>query len=395
MRIVIRLVLLSLLAPLGCGDDSHDHEHEAGHEHGEETVETAAPGIVTIDPEMRRDLRITTARSESRTGGDGVVVLGELRVNEEAYGEAGTAIASRVVRVLAAPGAAVKAGDPLVELESAELGRARAEHLSAGARAELARQALERKRGLVNDRIAAKRELQEAQAELTAARAELRAARAGLAAFGLSEADIRKNAPLDARFTLRSPVSGTVLERTALQGQMTEPGTPLFRIGDLSRLWLVVQAFERDAVRVKPGDPARVTFSALPGRDFSGAVTLVGSQVDTISRTIPVRIEVENPEGLLRPGMSATAWLPLGDAGKPIVTVPAAALQRTQDGWSVFLPREDGTFETRSVGRGRDQGGEVAVVSGLAPPATGVVEGAFLLKAELEKSRGEGGHHDH
>ena len=85
----------------------------------------------------------------------------------------------------------------------------------------------------------------------------------------------------------------------------------------------------------------------------------------------------------------------LGDAAEKIVAVPAAALQRSQEGWSVFVPRDKGEFEVRAVGRGRDLGGEVEVISGLAPGERVVVDGAFLLKAEREKARGEGGHHDH
>ena len=156
-----------------------------------------------------------------------------------------------------------------------------------------------------------------------------------------------------------------------------------------------MHAFERDAIRVVPGAAARVSFAALPGRHVAGTVTLVGSQVDSSSRTIPIRIEVENADGALRPGMSASAWVPLGGAAEKIVAVPAAALQRSQEGWSVFVPRSPGEFEVREVGRGRDLGGEVEVVSGLAPGELVVVEGAFLLKAEREKARGAGGHHDH
>jgi cobalt-zinc-cadmium efflux system membrane fusion protein len=93
--------------------------------------------------------------------------------------------------------------------------------------------------------------------------------------------------------------------------------------------------------------------------------------------------------------MSASAWVPLGDAAETIVAVPAAALQRSQEGWSVFVPRSPSEFEVRAVGRGRDLGGEVEVVSGLAPGELVVVEGAFLLKAEREKARGAGAHHEH
>jgi cobalt-zinc-cadmium efflux system membrane fusion protein len=176
---------------------------------------------------------------------------------------------------------------------------------------------------------------------------------------------------------------------------MTDPSKPLFRVGDLSRLWLTVHAYERDAVRVRTGSSARVTFPALPGRIFTGAVTLVGRQVDVVSRTIPVRVEVENTSGILRPGMSAAAWVRLGEAGGTVVAVPAASLQRLHDEWRVFIPKGEGTFEMRTVGRGRDLGGEVEIVSGLRPRERVVVDGAFLLKAEAEKAGGEGERHEH
>ena len=177
---------------------------------------------------------------------------------------------------------------------------------------------------------------------------------------------------------------------------MTDPARPLFRVGDLSHLWLAVHAFERDAVRLKPGVSAQVTFPALPGKTFPGTVSLIGREVDTASRTIPVRIDVANADGVLRPGMSASASIPLGDERGSVVAVPVAALQRVEDQWVVFVPRDAGRFEVRAVGRGRDLAGEVEILTGLAAGETIVVDGAFLLKAERDKSRGEGGHgHEH
>jgi membrane fusion protein, heavy metal efflux system len=379
-----------------CGDaeqDEHAHEEQEA-SHSEDGGSDMA-GVVTIDPEMLRDLRITTAPAEARLGGEGVTVLGEVKVNEDAYAEIAASFSGRVTRLLAAPGDRIAEGAPLLEVESNELGKAKAEYMSARARAELARRALERKRGLVDERIAARRELQETEAEASAAEAELGAARVALTMFGMSDAELARGIERGGRLTLRAPISGIVLARGVVNGQAVEPGHTLFRIADLSTLWLTVHAFERDAVRVQAGRTARVAFPALPGRSFSGAVAVVGSEVDTTSRTIPIRIELANEEGSLRPGMSATAWLALGDSGASIVAVPAAALQRTQEGWCVFLPRDDGSFEMRNVGRGRDLGGEVEVLSGIAAGEKVVVDGAFLLKAEAEKARGEGGHHDH
>jgi len=389
-------VVLGFLAA-GCG--SRGPDEEPGHEG--DAAETAThgaseiPGTVRIDPEMLRDLRITTTMAESREGSEEVTVLGEVGVNEEAFAEVGSPVEARVMRLLVASGSTVKPGEALVELQSMELGKARAAYLSAKARADLADQTLERKRGLAAERIAPVREVQEAEAEARAAQAELQAARASLQALGIGEPG-ESGTPGDAsRFLLRSPIAGTVVERNATRGQLADPSTSLFHIADLSRLWLTVHAFERDAVRVTPGTSARLTFPALPGREFSGTVTLIGRQVDTGSRTIPIRVEVANERDLLRPGMSATAWLPVGKGSLEIVSVPAACLQRVEEEWVVFLPGEEGLFEIREVGRGRDLGGEVEILTGLQPGETVVVEGAFLLKAEAEKSRGEGAHHDH
>jgi cobalt-zinc-cadmium efflux system membrane fusion protein len=194
---------------------------------------------------------------------------------------------------------------------------------------------------------------------------------------------------------LRSPVRGRVIERRATLGQHAGAEAPLFIVADLSRVWLVAQAFERDAVTVEPGTVAHVFLAALPGQEFDGRVTQVGQQVDAGSRTVPVRIELANVNGALRPGMSATANVEVMGQRQMILAVPAAALQRVGQEWLAFVPRTAQEFEMRPVGRGRDLGNEVEVVSGLKAGETVVVEGAFLLKAEAEKRRGGAAEHGH
>jgi len=347
-----------------------------------------------IEEPMLRDVRVTTTAVELRTGGEPTAMLGELHPNENAYAEVGAPIASRVVKINVAPGQNVSAGQVLATLQSSEVGKARAEAITAQARLALANKILERKRRLGVERIVAQREIQEAEANVETATAELRAARTTLRALGVdgSESEALADSP---HFSLRSPIAGTVISREAVQGQLADPSKPLFRVGSLGRLWLTVHAFERDAVRVKPGSTARVEFPALPGLLFKGKVTLVGNQVEPESRTVPVRVEIENPNRVLRPGMSATAWLLVGYEIGEILAVPAAALQRIGERWIVFIPRGESEFEMRAVGRGRDLGGEVEIVSGLKAGETVVVDGSFLLKAQAERARGEGGEHEH
>jgi cobalt-zinc-cadmium efflux system membrane fusion protein len=355
----------------------------------------AAPGgretLVRIAPETLRDLKLTTAPAAARPAGQRVSVLGEVRIDEGSYAAVSAPIPARVMALRAEPGQRVGAGQTLAELQSAELGRTRAAQESAAARAELAERTLERKRGLAAERIVSQGELQQAEAAAAEARAELRAARAALAALGVPPGP---EGGEPSRFALRSPLAGTVLERRALRGETADPSQPLFRIADLSRLWVVAQAFERDAVRVREGAPVGIELAALPGRIFQGTVARVGREVSSESRTVPVRIDLPNPEEILRPGMSATVRLPLVDADGTVVAVPTAALQRLEEGWSVFIPRGPGSFEVRPVGRGRDLGGETEILSGLQAGTTVVVDGAFLLKAEADKAHG-GGEHDH
>jgi cobalt-zinc-cadmium efflux system membrane fusion protein len=348
---------------------------------------------VRIEPGMLRDLRTTTATVEARRGDEQITLLGELAVDERSYAEVGVPVAARVVRLLAGLGDTVSTDQALLELQSTEVGRARSTYLAAMGRLTLAESALKRKQDLAAERIAPQREVQEADAEATAARAELRAARAALTSMGLSVPEGGEAESLQSSiFTLRSPVRGTVIERRAVRGQMLDPGTLAFRVADLSTLWLTVHAFERDAVRIQTGAPARVAFPALPGQEFTGNVTVVGRQVSTESRTIDVRIEVGNRGGLLRPGMSASAALPIGVASAPILAVPVAAVQRVGDNWCVFVPKAAGLFEIRKIGRGRDLGMEVEVLSGVQAGETIVVDGAFLLKSQAEKSTA--GHQD-
>ncbi len=394
MTVKCFVIFVVCIALVGCGRRSEETAKPPA------TATAAEPDshkenadTVEVDEAMLRDLRITTRPVESRTGGELVTLLGELAVDQRAYAEVGTPVAARVTRLLANAGDRVRGGQTLAELTSPELGRERAEYLSASARVTLAEAALERKRGLAAEKIVPLREVQEAESAAGEARAALRASRAAIAAFGVEPPADDGDSATSSAFRLRSPAGGSVIERTAVVGQMLDPAAPAFRIGDLSVLWLTVHAFERDAVRIRQGVTASLDFPALPGQDFEGTVTLVGQQVEHDSRTVPIRIDVKNKNDLLRPGMSATATLPVGATGASILAVPVASVQRVRNEWCVFLPKDAEHFEIRRVGRGRDLAGEVEVLSGLRAGETIVVDGAFLLKAQAEK--GEGNHDEH
>lgn len=397
MKTRIAIVVAVMLAGSGCGScfGRGAPPAPAESEKAIEKPETHSNEL-EVSADMLRDLRLTTAEVQAAKSAESFATIqGELRVNEDAYAEVAPPLQGRVTRLLVGLGDRVQNGTPLAELQSVELGRARAAVMTASARVTLARTALERKRALAAERIAPEREVQEAEAELAASQADAAAADASLRALGTSAQDAAGSSEA-ARFTLRSPVAGIVIARDAVVGQSVgDSSAPLFKIANLSQLWLSVHAFERDAVRIVRATPAQVTVAALPGRTIAGQVAQVGGQVDPASRTIPIRIVVANPDGQLRPGMSASARLPIGDSTALIITIPSGALQRIGDGWVVFIPKDAGHFEIRDVGRGRDLEGQVEILQGLRAGDTVVVDGSFVLKAEAEKARGLGGDGDH
>jgi cobalt-zinc-cadmium efflux system membrane fusion protein len=388
--IALALAGISVLVAAGCGSKPESTDAGSREPAAEKppTAKSSSAATVQIDSEMLRDLRITTTKAESRAGGEAVNLQGELRIDESRYAQVGTPIAARALRVLAGPGDSVRAGQVLVELQSPELGRSRADLLTANSRVELARQVLARKRELAAERIVPEREVQEAESQLAVAGAEAQSANAALRALGAAGDDGAD----PSSFSLRAPIAGTIVDRAVAVGQMIDPSKPAFEIAELSTLWLVVHAFEREAVRVKVGAAARVTLPAMPGRTFTGTVRLVGRRVDVDSRTVPVRLDMPNPDQTLRPGMAGVAAIVLSETAGRIIAVPVAALQRMADRWVVFIPKDTSTFEVRTVGRGRDLGGEVEILTGLRQDETVVVEGSFLLKAEADKARGEGEH---
>ena len=183
------------------------------------------------------------------------MLLGELAVDQRTYAEVGVPVAARVTRLLVNAGdSRTRRGQTLAELTSPELGKARADYLSASARVTLADAALERKRGLAAEKIVPLREVQEAESAAAEARAALRSARAAIGAFGVEPPAEDGGRCRPRQHLCCGPRSaGAVIERTAVVGQMLDPAAPAFRIGDLSTLWLTVHAFERDAVRIEQG----------------------------------------------------------------------------------------------------------------------------------------------
>lgn len=307
-----------------------------------------------------------------------------------------------VVTVARDLGQHVSKGTVLAILQSPDVGQTRGDVERARANLDVTQQNYQREQRLYAESISSQKELLEAKAAYGSARADANAAAAKIQSLGATSGH-------GATFGLVSPISGVVVDRDVMPGQTVGPSSTLFTVADLRRVWITVDLYESDVGRVQQGASAAVNPRALPGETFHGHVTYAGGVVDTASRTIKVRVEVENPTLRLRPGMfaqvrieaphSATAGIANANANGTAagntaastdgpVIIPDLAVQDVNGKPTVFLPgRRPGQFIARAVTLGARPGdGTVTITQGLRAGERIVVKGAFQLKAEMMKA---------
>lgn len=212
----------------------------------------------------------------------------------------------------------------------------------------------------------------------------LASSRRRLAYWDISEEEIRrieKSGEPSKTLTLHSPASGIVVGKNVVEGDRIGPGMTVYRIADLSRVWVEAEVFEKDLARVAEGQQARVTFEAYPGRDFSGRVTYVHPTVSVQSRTARVRLELANGDQSLKPGMYANIELQ-GLPHAPTLVLPRSAVIATGERELVFVQAPDGALVPHAVRTGRTAGRMIEILEGVREGERVVSSAAFLVDAE-------------
>jgi len=374
--------------------DEHGHEEHAGEDEGhddrgggEEGHDDHGDGeerVVRISPEAlsRNGIRLGTAEAGVLAGA--FEVPAEVQLNPDRVAHISPLVEGQLLSVDVTLGDRVEAETQLARLRSVELGQARADLSRTTSLRDVAEQNRDRQRRLREEGISSERSLLEAELAYEQADAERDAARSRLRVFGL-----RGGSGPD--MTLESPIAGVVVERHATRGENVSPDDTLFIVADLSRVWVIGRVYEQQVAQVAPGMNATLTLNAYPGRNWTGTVDFVGATLDESTRTLPIRVEIDNPDGLLRPGLFGSLRLASGQPTSTSVVVPLSAVQTIDNRTVVFVPgHEDGEFAAHPVTTGRENTRQVEVLEGLEPAARIVVEGAFILKSEL--MRGELGH---
>ena len=341
----------------------------------------AAVGQIRINTEKVQKLGVRTEAASTRLLGKTVRAAGRIEPDERRMYAISPKFEGYVERLYVnVTGQPVSKGQPLFEVYSPELVSAQREYLIAVQGMQAMKDAGAEAQGGMNQ-----------LAESSLAR---------LRNWDLSPeqvAALARTGEAHRTITFRSPVSGLVTEKKALQGMRFMPGEALYQVTDLSSVWVVADVFEQDIALVKTGAKAKVTINAYPNQVFEGRITYVYPTMKAETRTLAVRIELANPGQLLKPAMYAQVDLPVGGT-QPVLTVPDSAVIDSGTRRIVLVQIEEGRYEPREVELGARGENHVEVLKGVREGEQVVVAANFLIDAESNLKAavaGLGGHAGH
>ena len=428
LRLVSFLTLMAVLNVTGCDrsgkepaahsdTDGHDHDHsEADGQSRDGEAGHADEVVLTAQAIEQYGLKIEAAQLWQLR--PTFIVPARVGFNTEAMAHVGTPVPGRAVELKVRLGSEIKAGDPLVVVESPELGAAQSAFLikrtaaeTAAPAVDLAKASWDRARNLfestqgvtLTDVQQREAEHKAAMAALKSAQAEAVAAENQLHLLGMTQDQVETlaaSSEVHPRFTIVAPITGQVVQREVTLGELVNPEREaLLVIADVTTLWVLADVPEARLGQVAVGAKAWVRIGGLQGQQYEGAIAFISPIVDASTRTAQVRIEVRNEAAaVLKPGMFAQVEIvgadPSGGEPPAVVAVPEEAIQTVEGGPAIFVPvaGEENTFAKRAVDIGRPVGGLVPIYAGLVDGERFVAAGSFILKAELGKSTAEHQH---
>jgi len=343
------------------------------------------PLMVTVPPAMAANFK--TGKLGSTDIAQVQEITGRIDASEHRVSRIGAAVTGRVTEVLVDIGDTVRAGQALARVASPELTQAQLAVLRANAASSLAGRAVERARQLLQADVIGTAELQRRESELAVANAELRANSDQLRLLGMSAGDIRAlrdQGTLSTGTTVVSPRSGVVIERSVSQGQVAQPGDPMFTVADLDKVWVIGAVPEQTAGAVEVGQSMEISVPALGGAPLTGKVVVVGATVQPDTRTVAVRTEVDNPKRALKPQMLAT--MRISGATQKMLAIPPAAVVRENDQDNVYVKTAENKYRLTQVELGPNSNGMRPLIQGPREGTEIVTEGAFHLNNERKRA---------
>jgi cobalt-zinc-cadmium efflux system membrane fusion protein len=372
--IAAAVVVIAVLAAWLGGRAFGPHEAPA-------TSAPSPPGTFRATPQQLKTLTVEVVQTHDFVSQE--LTEGKIAVNGDRATPVFSPYSGRVTRVIAGLGDTVKPGAPLATLEASEYVQAQNDLKSAAAAVKLARINETRKHALYDAKGGSLQDWQSAQADLTNAEAALSAVRNRLRILGKSDAEItelERAEIMNPVATLRSPIAGVVVDRQVGPGQYLQAGsgTPVFTIADPTSVWLLANVREADAGLVKRGQSVEVRVLAYPKRAFKARVTYVAALVDSVTHRLPVRAEIENHDGALKPEMFANFRILIGDASES-PAVPEVAVIYEGNAAHVWVVAGDDLLSLRTIRTGRSNDGLIEVLDGLKSGERVVTKGGLFI----------------
>ncbi len=365
------------------GKESHAAEASESEEHAQEEH----ADVVRMSQEQIVNNQIKVAEAGPGELTISLTLPGEVKLNADRVAHVVPRIPGVVREVFKNLGDAVKSGEVMAVLDSRELAALKAGYLAAKEREALASVLFEREAGLWAKKISAEQDYLSSKNTLAEARIVSRTAEQQLHAIGFSEAYVEQ-LPGQAhvsltRYEILAPFDGVIIEKHITLGEALKEDATAFIVADLSSVWVDFNVYQKDLSVIRKGQEILVQDGAASDTGTNGVISYLGPVMGEETRTVTARVVLENPGGRWRPGQfvtgyAATEKLPVA------VMIPKTAVQTFEGKPSVFLRTDEG-FKPVPVTAGRGTQTHVEIVEGLTPGQPYVSEGAFLLKATLEK----------
>jgi cobalt-zinc-cadmium efflux system membrane fusion protein len=361
----------------------------------------ALPESVRLTSAALSEAGITTWKVQPVDLEHMLVLTGTVDYDENRLLQLAANVKGRAAVIRVDLGARVRKGDPILEIESVDLGRAREELLRELVGLRVSARAYERAKALAEAKAISAGEFQAREGDYQAKKAAAEAAERSLHLYGVDDeeisalrASVESNGTLPSgheahRLVLRAPFDGRVIDRKVTPGSLFEALQPLVTVADLSSVWVFLQAYEKDLALLHEGVPVTIRTEAFPHDTFEGRVDFLGSVVEKATRTVRVRATVGNRAEKLRPGLfvKAQVHVPKSEAeARATVAVPQAALQTLEGRTTVFVQTAPGVFVRHFVETGHTFEGFTEILSGVKPGDLIVSEGSFVLKSEFAKA---------
>ncbi|HEX2869144.1 MAG TPA: efflux RND transporter periplasmic adaptor subunit [Ignavibacteriales bacterium] len=382
-KISICLIFSAVLIFSGCNKGSSSTE--------EKPKDEARTEEVKLNEKQIKEIGLETEKVTFKPFTGYLKVPAKVITNQDQEAQVGSLVQGRVKRVFVKVGDFVKAGQELMDVEGLEIGEIKAAYITAKSSLNFQKANYDRQKVLSEQKVGSQKALLEAQSEYEKARAEFDAADKKIHSIGLNDNEVtdskgsHSEEHTSGTLPVKAPISGVVIERNVVIGQLIDGTTNAFRIVNTSSVWIDGQLSEKDVNKVNSSPAVVFASSSQPDKEFNGKVSYVGQVIDEKSRTVTLRAEFSNKNNLLKAQMFGELTVPVSQNSKSIL-IPSEAVVRFDNQEYVFIQKDASTFQRRAVKTGSQAGDLVEIREGLKEGEIVVTKGSFYLKSEMMKS---------